>query len=203
MSNPLHSIKLGQSLWQDTFFVANAQLTPYRKLRQLELELSEIDITIKKANIQLKRQEIYLQRMNPADPIQALDIEEMKIGEEQTKRLLEDAVHRRDNFLKIREQLLSEVPQEYWDQGFENAEFENWTKHFAKQLSISMVTGIPNAQLIEQLSNLPIDMVKQVMIEAKVGANQFLLLDKSTTEGNKHDEKYTRLRDTSNQEKSD
>ena len=58
MSNPMQSVKLGQSLFQDTFFVANSQLTPYRKLRQLELELNELDSSIKRANFQLRRQSI-------------------------------------------------------------------------------------------------------------------------------------------------
>lgn len=180
MSNPLQSVKLGQSLFQDTFFVANSQLTPYRKLRQLELELSELDVAIKKSQIQLKRQDIISKRMNPADPLQALDLEEIEIGREQTIRLLEDAKHRRENFLKIREQLLAETPQEYWDQGFENAELENWTKHFSKQLQISILTGVPNPQLLEQISTLPDNMVKQILIEGKSLAQGFALLDKST-----------------------
>ena len=180
MSNPLQSVKLGQSLFQDTFFVANSPLTPYRKLRQLELELSELDVTIKKTTIQLKRQEIIAKRMNPADPLQALDLEEMEIGREQTLRLLEDAKHRRDNFLKIREQLLAETPQEYWDQGFENAELENWTKHFSKQLQISILTGVPNTQLLEQISQLPEPMIKTILLEGKALAQGFALLDQST-----------------------
>ena len=193
MSNPMQSVKLGQSLFQDTFFVANSQLTPYRKLRQLELELNELDNAIKKSNFQLRRQDIKkreyerILRKPQAEVAEnkeliQIDLEELELGIEQTKRLLEDAEHRRDNFLKIREQLLESVPPEYWDQGFENAELENWTKHFAKQLAISMVTGVPNVSLIEQIASLPVEMTKQIMLEAKAGSQQFLLLDKQTTE---------------------
>lgn len=192
MSNPMQSVKLGQSLFQDTFFVANSQLTPYRKLRQLELELNELDSTIKRANFQLRRQdinkrELELKLRKPQSALFGenkelleIDLEELELSIEQSKRLLEDAEHRRDNFLKIREQLLAEVPQEYWDQGFENAELENWTKHFSKQLQISILTGVPNPQLLEQISQLPENMVKQILIEGKSGAQKFMLLDQST-----------------------
>lgn len=193
MSNPMQSVKLGQSLFQDTFFVANSALTPYRKLRQLELELNELDTSIKKSNFNLRRQDIKKREYErilrkPQSEVAEnkelvqIDLEELELGIQQTKRLLEDAEHRRDNFLKMREQLLNEVPAEYWDQGFENAELENWTKHFAKQLAISMVTGVPNVSLIEQMASLPVEMTKQIMLEAKAGSQQFLLLDKQTTE---------------------
>jgi hypothetical protein len=189
----MQSVKLGQSLFQDTFFVANSALTPYRKLRQLELELNELDTSIKKANFNLRRQDIKKREyerilrkpqseVTENKELVEIDLEELLLGIEQTQRLLEDAQHRRDNFLKIREQLLESVPQEYWDQGFENAELENWTKHFAKQLAISMVTGVPNVSLIEQIASLPVEMTKQIMLEAKAGSQQFLLLDKQTTE---------------------
>lgn len=192
MSNPLQSVKLGQSLFQDTFFVANAQLTPYRKLRQIELELNGIDDSIKRANFQLRRQdvmkrELELKLRKPQSEvienkeILAIDLEELELSIEQTKRLLEDAEHRRDNFILLRQQLLESVPQEYWDQGFENAEAENWTKYFAKQLQISILTGVPNPQLLEQISSLPQDMVKQVLLEGKSQAQQFALIDQSTS----------------------
>jgi hypothetical protein len=193
MSNPMQSVKLGQSLFQDTFFVANAQLTPYRKLRQIELELNELDSSIKRANFQLRRQEVNKKDLEnklrlPQHALSAydnkelleIDLEELELSIEQTKRLLEDAEHRRDNFLLLREQLLNSVPQEYWDQGFENAELENWTKYFSKQLQISILTGVPNTQLLEQISQLPEPMIKKILLEGKALAQGFALLDQST-----------------------
>ena len=191
MSNPMQSVKLGQSLFQDTFFVANAQLTPYRKLRQIELELNELDSSIKRANFQLRRQEVNkkdLERKlrHPQSQVSEnkelleIDLEELCFNIEQTKRLLEDAEHRRDNFILLREQLLNSVPQEYWDQGFENAELENWTKYFSKQLQISILTGVPNTQLLEQISQLPESMIKTILLEGKALAQGFALLDQST-----------------------
>lgn len=192
-TNPMQSVKLGQSLFQDTWFVANSALTPYRKLRQLELELSELNNSIKKTNIQIKRMNIKkadLERdlrkpqseLTQNKDLITLDLEELEIDMSNTLRLLSDAEDRRANFELMKEQLLAEVPQEYWDSGFENQELAHWTKHFAKQLSISMVTGVPNVSLIEQIASLPVEMTKQIMIEAKAGTAQFLLLDKSTTE---------------------
>lgn len=195
MSNPMQSVKLGQSLFQDTFFVANSALTPYRKLRQLELELNELGSSIKLANFQLRRHMVKKKEIerilklpqslsHENKELIEIDLEELEFSIEQTKRLLEDAEHRRDNFILLREQLLNSVPQEYWDQGFENAELENWTKHFSKQLKISILTGVPNPQLLEQISQLPENMVKQILIEGKSEAQQFLLLDKATTPEN-------------------
>ncbi len=193
MSNPLESIKLSQSLFQDVFFVANTQLTPYRKLRQIMLELNQLNDSIKRTEINLKRQaikktDLELQLRKPQSELTQnkalieLDLEELQLDESNTIRLLDDAKHRRDNFDLLKEQLLAEVPQEYWDSGFETQELAHWTKHFAKQLSISLLTGIPNAGLLEQISSLPTDMIKQVMIEAKVGSNEFRLLDQQTAE---------------------
>ena len=184
MSNPMQSVKLGQSLFQDTFFVANSQLTPYRKLRQLELELHQLDNAIKKTNFTIRRQEIKKREFErilrqPQSELQVskelieIDLEELCLDMENTKRLLDDSIHRRDNFLLMREQLLNEVPKEYWDQGFENAELDHWTKHFAKQLQISLLSGVPNPQLVEQMSQLPEDMVKQILLEGNTKANHF------------------------------
>ena len=194
MSNPMQSVKLGQSLFQDTFFVANSQLTPYRKLRQLELEIHELDNAIKKANFNLRRQDIKkreyerdLKLPEAALPgykskeLLQIDLEELELEIEQSKRLLQDAEDRRANFIKMKEQLIAEVPQEYWDQGFENAELENWTKQFAKQLAVSIIAGVPNTPLIEQLATLPADMTKQILLEAKLGANQFGLINQEVT----------------------
>ena len=182
MTNPMQSVKLGQSLFQDTFFVANAQLTPFRKLRQIELELGELDTSIRKGEINLKRIAIKKRYLDEMDELESLELEELEIDESRSRRLLQDAKDRRDNFFKLREQLFEQVPDEYWNRGFEHAELENWTKHFAKQLQISILTGVPNPGLIEQMSTLPSDMVKQVMLEAKANASQFMLLDKTTAE---------------------
>lgn len=176
------NLKLGQSAFQDTFFVVGAQLTPYRQLRQIELELGELANSIKKTEINLKRQEIKLSKLNLDDPLESLDAEELEIDKEQTLRLLKDAKAREANFQLMKQQLLENTPDEYWEKSFEECEFENWSKYFAKQLQISILTGVPNPQLIEQISTLPEQMVKQIMIEGKAQAQQFLLLDKSTTE---------------------
>lgn len=183
MSDPLQTVKLGQSLFQDTFFVYNSQLTPYRKLRQLELEIRELDTAIRKAKINQKRLQLREDELIAIsdDPHNALDLEELQIEKEGVVRLLEDAEHRKANFEKMKEQLLTEVPKEYWDQGFENAEAENWIKHFAKQLAICRITGLPNAGLIDQLATLPVEMTAQILLESKVGAAQFAGLEDQTS----------------------
>jgi hypothetical protein len=100
MHNALKSIKYGQSLFQDTFFVANSQLTPYRKLRQLELELHELDTSIKKTNFNLRRQAIKKREyerilskpqseVTENKELVEIDLEELLLGIEQTQRLLD------------------------------------------------------------------------------------------------------------------
>lgn len=186
-------LKLGQSAWQDVFFVVGSQLTPWRKLRQIELELNELNSSIKKTEFNLRRQaikktELELKLRKPQSELTEnkellqIDLEELELGLEQTNRLLKDAEARKANFTLMKEQLLAETPKEYWLKSFEECEFEQWTKHFAKQLAISMVTGVPNVSLIEQMASLPVEMTKQIMLEAKAGSQQFLLLDKQTTE---------------------
>ena len=186
-------LKLGQSAWQDVFFVVGSQLTPWRKLRQIELELNELNSSIKKTEFNLRRQaikktELELKLRKPQSELPEnkellqIDLEELELGLEQTNRLLKDAEARKANFELMKEQLLAETPKEYWLKSFEECEFEQWTKHFAKQLAISMVTGVPNVALIEQMASLPVEMTKQIMLEAKAGSQQFLLLDKQTTE---------------------
>jgi hypothetical protein len=193
MSNPMQSVKLGQSLFQDTFFVANSALTPYRKLRQLELEINDLNTSITRTGFDLRRQEIKKRAIErdlrkPQSELEVdkelleIDLEEMELGLQQTNRLLEDANARKANFELMKKQLLEETPQEYWDQGFENAELENWTKHFAKQLSISLLTGVPNTNLMEQMTQLPESMVKQIALEAHSGAQRMALLGKVETQ---------------------
>lgn len=186
-------LKLGQSAWQDVFFVVNSQLTPWRKLRQIELELNELNTSIKKTNFNLRRQDIKKKELelklrkpqselNENKELLQIDLEELELGLEQTNRLLKDAEARKANFDLMKEQLLAETPKEYWLTSFENAELENWTKHFAKQMSISLLTGIPNTGLIEQMSSLPEAMIKQIAFEAHSGAQRMALLGKVETQ---------------------
>ncbi len=156
-------VNLGQSQFQDTFFVAGAQLTPFRQLRQIELQVKELENSLKKADINKRRTKLRIAGLNPVDPLEALDIEELEYDLGQQEQLITDAKVRLANFLLMREQLLERTPKEYWDQGFEQAEVEYWTFRLAKQLAIAKTTGVPDTHLIEQMMLLPMEMQNNIV----------------------------------------
>jgi hypothetical protein len=161
MNQPI--VNLGQSQFQDIYFVAGAQLTPYRTLRQLQLQINELEGSLKKADINKRRTIIKIHRLDLTDELQALDAEEFTFDLNQQEALIVDAKGRLDNYLKMKEELLGVVPKSYWDAGFEAAEKEHWTAHFAKQLAISRMTGIPDKQLAEQMMLLPQNMISNIL----------------------------------------
>lgn len=163
-------VNLGQSQFQDTFFVAGAELTPYRRLRQIELELRSIEDALKRGSIAQRRLELKVSKLDPKVPEQALDIEEAEWDLQQQLQLIADAEGRKSNFLEMKRQLLQNVPQEYWDIGYENAELDHWVAHFSQQLALMRIAGQPNLQLMQQICLLPETAQHQVMqlTESKV-----------------------------------
>lgn len=158
-------MNLGQSTFQDTVFVAGAQLTPYRQLRQIDLELRQIEDSLKRASINLRRTELKLQKLNPAIPEEALDIEEAEWDMMQQKQLVADAEARRDNFKSLRAVCLASAPDEYWSAGFEAAELEHWTLYLSKALTTAAVLGIPDKTALEQMMLMPRDAQDRIMID--------------------------------------
>lgn len=131
------------SKFQDTYFAVNAQLTPYRQLRQIELEIRSIEDSIKQAEFATRRLAIKMNKLNPEDESDAIDLDEAKWDLGRQEALLNDAFSRLANFKQMREDLLAMVPKHYWDAGFEAAEAEHWTVYYAKQLSTAMALGLP------------------------------------------------------------
>ena len=172
MKNP--TVNLGQSQFQDTYFVAGAQLTPYRRLRQIDLELRGIEDALKRGSIALRRLELKISKLDPSDPEQALDIEETEWDLMQQAQLVADAESRKANFLFMREQLIEDVPAEYWNQGYENAEQMHWVLHYSRQLALENLTSQrPSVQLMQQIMLLPDEAQRQV---AQLGSEQFARL---------------------------
>lgn len=167
--NNLPKTNLGQSTFQDTWFVAGAQLTPFRALRQLQLQINEIESSLKKADINKRRTLLKISKLNPDVPEEALDIEELSFDLEGQAQLIADASNRLANFQSLIPTIIGLADQEYWDAGFESAEQNHWVTYFAKQLSISKMTGIPDKQLVEQMMLLPDSMIQDVI---KISADQ-------------------------------
>lgn len=170
MTDP--KVNLGQSLFQDTWFVANQQLTPYRQLRQIELEIKSIRDSIAKTDFSLRRDNIEYVRLvdklnTTEDPLEKelikIDMDERNYNINSNKQLIDDAVMRMGNFESMKKQLLEVVPKEYWDAGFEQAESDYWKLYLAKQISLSQITGIPNGNVIEQLMMLPEQYVGEIL----------------------------------------
>lgn len=168
-------VNLSQSQFQDTFFVAGAQLTPFRRLRQIELELRSIEDALRRGDIERRRTVLKLSKLDPSIPEEALDIEEAEWDLMQQEQLIKDAEGRKANFLRLKEELLASVPAEYWEQGFENAECEHWVQYLTKQLTISQVLGVPDRQAMEQLMLMPPEAQDQVMIGVAKSAHQLQL----------------------------
>lgn len=170
MSEP--KVNLGQSLFQDTWFVANQQLTPYRQLRQIELEIKSIRDSIARNEFSLRRDNIEYVRLvdkhNAAeDPLEKelikIDMDERNYNINSNKQLIDDAMMRLANFESMKKQLLEVVPKEYWEAGFEQAESDYWKMYLAKQISLSQITGIPNSNILEQMMMLPEQYVGEIL----------------------------------------
>lgn len=168
-------MNLGQSTFQDTFFVAGAQLTPFRQLRQIELELRSVEDGLKRASINLRRTALKLAKLNPDIPEEALDIEEAQWDMLQQEQLLKDAESRRLNFLALRETCLASAPQDYWAAGFEAAELEHWTRYLTKALTTAQVLGMPDKNAMEQLLLMPEAAQDQIMIDVAKSTQALML----------------------------
>ena len=170
-------MNLGQSLFQDTYFVAGAQLTPYRQLRQIELELRSIEDALVRSSLAARRLRLKISKLDPAIPEDALDIEEAEWDLAQQVQLQRDAEARRQNFMHLKSTLLKNTPNEYWDAGYEAAEEQHWLMHFSKQLALENLTpGTASKHTIEQVMLLPQNLQQQIAASAK---EQFLLLSGS------------------------
>jgi len=164
----LPQVNFGQSNFQDTYFNTLQQSTPYRQLRQILLEISQIESAIKKHEFSNRRSAVKLANLKalPLDELTKIDIEETEWDNAQQVQLLYDANNRLTNFIAQRDALLAIVPKEYWDQGFEAAESQYWVNHLTKQLTISKLSGMPNLQAIDMIMALPAPLQEQIMIDA-------------------------------------
>jgi hypothetical protein len=158
-------MNLGQSQFQDTFFVAGAQLTPYRQLRQIELELRSIESAIKTSEFAQRRLKLKLAKLNPDSEEDQIEIDEANWNALQQQQLLDDAWARRANFMRMRDDLLASVPKSYWDAGFEANEGEHWKQYFAHQISMAMAMGLPPpASAVESIMLLPPQLKKEAIL---------------------------------------
>lgn len=164
-------VNLGQSQFQDTYFVYGAQLTPYRRLRQIELELRSLEDSIKKTEFATRRLSLKLKNLTDSEEDNITRDETLWDLQQQTQ-LLQNSLNRRQNFLNLKTSLIESVPAHYWDAGFEAAEAEHWKLYFAKQISTAVSLGLPAPlNIIDSVlllpDNLREDTIKLAMEQTK------------------------------------
>lgn len=173
------NINLSQSLFQDTFFVAGAQLTPYRRLRQIELELRAINDLLKKSEFSERRSNLKMSKLDKNIPEESIELEELEWERESTQQLIVDCKLRKANFEELKDQLIKSVPKEYWDAGFENAELEYWTTYVSKQISMAKAIGVaPSQNIIEMWLQLPQDAQFDALVLSNRDAITLQAMDK-------------------------
>ena len=110
---------LGQSTFQDTFFVACAQETPYRRLRQLDLEIRELESSLFSQHCGDRRNAIRKVRIEKemAETTDELRKEELQIDLDElaweinrSNNLIQDAIRRLENFKNMRSELIANAP---------------------------------------------------------------------------------------------
>ena len=168
-------VNLGQSLFQDTHFVMGAQTTPFRKLRQLELEIRSLESTIRHNTFELRRNLIKISKLDLSDELQLIDHEEFQFKVNEQQNLISDVEARLQNFLTMKNELLKATPKEYWDAGFEASENEHWIQYITKQLTTSQLLGIPDRHAMEQLMLMPQDSQDKIMLNVASSTNGYML----------------------------
>jgi hypothetical protein len=161
MSTKVPSVNLGQSQFQDAFFVVGAQVTPYRELRQIELEIRSLEDAIKTAEFSKRRNKIKLEKLEQtiSDPLVEIDIDELKWNMGRGDQLLADSKARLEQFIVMRELCIKKETQEYWDRGYEAAECEHWPIYFGKKMALEIAaTGRASISTTEQIALLSDDL---------------------------------------------
>ena len=162
--NTYPSVNLGQSQFQDAFFVVGAQHTAFRKLRQVELEIRSLEDAVKQHEFTVRKNAVKISRLDLSDELQVIEKEEIEWATMRAEQLLVDAKSRLDQYLVMRDQIFESAPKEYWDQGYDAAEAEHWPLYFGKKMALEIAaTGQPSIQTAEQVSLLPDDLKKKAL----------------------------------------
>jgi hypothetical protein len=171
-------VNLGQSEFQDTFFVVSPELTPYRQLRKIELQIRELKDSLKKADFEKRKTIVKMSRLDPEDPLEAIEIEEYEYALESQKSLVEDAESRLMNFELIKAQLIEGTPEDYWDQGYEASEGEYWVNYYSRRMALEkMAHGRVLPDTMEKIMTLPNELVKQAFIISDQNEQEIMKLE--------------------------
>lgn len=162
-------VNIGQSEFQDTFMVVADEITPFRKLRKIELHIKELRDALKHNEFNMRKNLVKINHLKDEiltnnDELKKIELEELEYGMEGYKQLKNDAERRLINFEKMKQQLIEETPESYWKQGFENAETEYWIEYFSRRIALEVIgQGRIGTGTIDQVMCLPEKMAIQIM----------------------------------------
>ena len=163
------NVNIGQSEFQDKFMVIANELTPYHKLRKLKLQIKKLEDAIIHNQFNVRKTEVKIKRLKQRlstsrDELDEIKIEELEYNLKGYIQLKDDDEHRLANFNEIKRQVLEETPEEYWDQGFENAEAEYWVEYFSCRAALEIVgTGAISTRTLGQIVRFPDSIVNEIM----------------------------------------
>ena len=162
--NTLPKVNLGQSQFQDAMFVVGAQLTPFRKLRQCELEIRSLEDAVKQHEFSVRKNKVKISRLDLSDELNQIEKEELEWGMMRAMELLSDAQARLDQFRVMKSQIIDSMPLEYWATGYEQSELEYWPQYFGRKMALEVAaTGQPSIQTAEQMMLLPDELKKKAL----------------------------------------
>lgn len=158
-------VNIGQSEFQDTFMVVADEPTPFRKLRKLELHIKELEDAIQHNEFAIRKARVKMKRLKSSiDELDRIEYEEIEYGMKGHQQLKNDAKRRLANFKEIKRQLLEDTPEEYWEQGFENAEGEYWIEYFSRRAALEIMgQGRIHTATLEQIMRFPDEIAARIM----------------------------------------
>jgi hypothetical protein len=162
----LSKVNFGQSIFQDTYFSVEKEYTPHRKLRQVLLEYDQLchtlisnQLNLQKTNINKEEKEQDLKdfeyqltdvslsgsqknRIYFSIERAKIDLQEIEISIVRSKKLVDDALARKNNFEKLLAELVPQV-EALEEQGinFEKAEEMYWTVRFVENAKLDQLAA--------------------------------------------------------------
>jgi hypothetical protein len=182
----LSKINFGQSVFQDTYFNVQKEYTPHRKLRQVLLEYDQLCHTLisnqfglqKTAITKAEKEEDIKDNLklldDPRTPpservrinfsIQRLEIElqEIDISIVRSKKLINDAIQRKENFERLLAELVPQVESlEESGIDFEKAEEIYWGIRLTENAQLDNISAATNRTLdkenLRSILKLPVE----------------------------------------------
>ena len=146
-------VPFGQSDFQNTYYVVNSHVTPWRQMRQAIMELQARTNAVQKVTVQYKRNLNDVARIkheieNEEDEFQRKDLEcqleILYLDSQIWKNKLKQSKSEIEGFMRIIKQRAGDVPVEEFIKQFDDPEIVEFEEHIgslvAKQSAIDLLT---------------------------------------------------------------